>query len=210
MLKRNLERNVLLLVAAAVGLSAIAASSSPHKAAKSQNRFLQTNLLADTPGAAANTDSHLVNPWGISASATSPFWISDNGMGVTTLSNGAGVPPALVVTIPTPDGTGTSKPTGQVFNSFAGAGAFAVAATKPAFFIFATEDGTISGWNPTVSASAIKTVDNSPNGAVYKGLAIGSAGGNPYLYAPDFHNGTIDVFDGRASVSLAYSTRAAI
>ena len=161
--------------------------------------FQQVNLVSNIPGLALNTDPDLVNAWGISHSATSPFWISDNGKGITTLYNGAGTKQALVVTIPPPTGSpaGTiSKPTGQVFN---GTTDFVVTngiTSAAARFIFATEDGTISGWNPTVDPThAILGADNSASEAIYKGLAIGSNASGNFLYAANFHAGTIDVFD---------------
>ena len=159
--------------------------------------------MSDIPGLAAFTDPHLVNPWGISFGPTTPFWISDNGQGVSTLYSGAGqpFPPAspLVVTVPPPMGspTGTvAAPTGQVFN---GTSDFVVSAggnSGASRFIFATEDGTISGWNPAVDPThAILAVDNSASGAIYKGLALGSVQGSNFLYAANFHAATIDVFD---------------
>jgi len=160
----------------------------------------QTNLVSDGFVEAHTIDPNLVNAWGISHSSTSPFWVSDNGTGVATLYNGSGTPfPAaspLVVTIPTPDGTGTSAPTGQVFN---GGGGFVVTEgnhSGSAAFLFATEDGTISGWNPNVDPTkAVLAVDNSDDGAVYKGLALASTRHGELLYAADFHNRAVDVFD---------------
>jgi uncharacterized protein (TIGR03118 family) len=161
---------------------------------------LQTNLISDLPGVAMFQDPHLVNPWGISESATSAFWISDNGAGVSTLYNTAGVPQSLVVSIPTPDASAGGAPTGTVFNIALASRAFTVSAngrSAPAVFLFATEDGTISGWAPSVDPThAIIAVDNSDEGAIYKGLAIATdAGGRTLLYATDFHNGRVDVFD---------------
>jgi uncharacterized protein (TIGR03118 family) len=167
-------------------------------------------------------DPHLVNPWGISESQASPFWVSDNGAGVSTLYNTGGTPQALVVSIPTPSdrfGAG-GTPTGQAFNIAGGpGGAFQITGvsgtgtptTAAAVFLFATEDGTIAGWNPgvnppgfdppTAGKHAIIAVDNSANpdpchGAIYKGLAIATdAGGNTHLYAANFRAGTIEVYD---------------
>ena len=166
-------------------------------------QYQQHNLVSDIPLLADHLDPNLVNPWGISSSPTSPFWISDNGTGVTTLYNGSGVPQALVVTIPPPaGGTPPSAPTGQVFAS--GLGFNLVGSTSPALFIFATEDGTISGWNAAAGTNAIRKVDNSGAGAIYKGLAIGNNGSANFLYAANFHAGTIDVFDtGFAPATLA-------
>jgi uncharacterized protein (TIGR03118 family) len=148
------------------------------------------------------TDPNLINPWGVSFGPNSPFWISDNNAGVSTLYDGAGTPQPLVVNIPLPAGAaGTAAPTGTVFND---SGDFVVSLGGrhgAALFIFATEDGTISAWNPNVDPThAILEVDNSAvpnaaNGAVYKGLAIGSNATGNFLFAANFRAGTIDVFD---------------
>jgi uncharacterized protein (TIGR03118 family) len=154
--------------------------------------YVQHNLVSDIPGMADNTDTNLVNPWGIATSATSPFWISDNHSGLSTLYNSSGTPLSLVVTIPPPSGgTPPAAPTGIVFNG--NTNAFFVAPNTAAHFIFATEDGTISGWASL--SNAVLKADNSAGGTVYKGLALASSGGSPYLYASDFHHGKIDVFD---------------
>jgi uncharacterized protein (TIGR03118 family) len=168
--------------------------------------FLQTNLVSDIAGLAQNVDPNLVNPWGLTASPKGPFWVSDNGSGVSTLYNGQGVPQPpgnnppftpLVVTIPSADGMSQGTPTGTVFNSSKGFVVSENGASGSAVFLFATEDGTISGWNPNVDqTNAIIAVDNSASGAVYKGLAIGQdPDGRTLLYAANFSNGSIDVFD---------------
>jgi uncharacterized protein (TIGR03118 family) len=154
--------------------------------------FVQTNLIADTAGVAAHTDPNVVNPWGISFGPSGPFWLSDNGTGVSSLNDGSGGNIPLVVNIPplAPH----SHPTGTVYNGntseflVSGAGS-----PSSASFLFATEEGTISGWNGV--GNAIQGVDSSGSGAVYKGLAIARQGNNDFLYATDFHNGRIDVFD---------------
>jgi uncharacterized protein (TIGR03118 family) len=147
------------------------------------NSFGQHNLVSDLPGVAAFTDPDLVNPWGMSFSATSPIWVSDNGSGLATIYNGAGVKQGLVVTIPP---AGAAAPTGQVFNpnpaNFGGA-----------HFIFATEGGTIAAWSG--GTSAVQTVDNSGINSVYKGIAMGSNSSGTFLFATDFRNNAIDVFD---------------
>jgi len=164
--------------------------------------------------AATTVDPNLVNPWGVSFSATSPFWVSDNGMGVATLYNGAGVPQPqanpLVVTIAPPMGSPpgfVSAPTGQVF-SIGGANDFVVsqgAVSGRAVFIFATEDGTISGWNPTVNqTNSIRVVDTMGN-AVYKGLATATNAGSPFLYAANFRGGTVDMFDSKFNLVKSFT-----
>ena len=176
------------------------ASAAPVAAA-----YVQTNLVSNIQGVAAFTDANLKNPWGISSSPTSPFWISNNGTGTSTLYNGAGQPfpvnNPLVVTIPpSPGGT----PTGQVFNGGSG---FELAPGQPARFLFATEAGTIAGWNPATNpTNALIEVNNGGTGASYKGLAIGNNASGDFLYAANFGNGKIDVFDsGFAAASLAGS-----
>jgi uncharacterized protein (TIGR03118 family) len=170
---------------------------------------LQTNLVSDLPGVAQFQDPNLVNPWGISESSGGPFWISDNNSGRSTLYDTAGTPQSLVVSIPSPgDPTGASgTPTGTVFNTTLGGAApgFVVSSggkSAPAVFLFATEDGTIAGWAPSVDGThAIIAVDNSANpnaasGAVYKGLTIATdANGRTLLYASNFRAGTVEVYD---------------
>lgn len=153
--------------------------------------YVQTNLVSDVAGTAAATDAHLVNPWGLSRSATSPWWVSDNGTGLSTLYNGAGAVQSLVVTVPNVAGVkDPAAPTGTVFNGVATD--FLVAANQPAHFLFATEGGTIAGWNS--GANAVIMVNNSGK-AVYKGLALAANNGANFLYAANFQAGTIDVFD---------------
>jgi uncharacterized protein (TIGR03118 family) len=166
----------------------VCAATTPAPA----NSFIQHNLVADKAGVADVTDPNLVNPWGISESAASPFWISDNGTGLTTLYNGAGTIIPLVVTVAPPKSqTSASAPTGQIFNNTT---VFLLANGKPASFIFVTEDGTLSAWNG--GASTTIEVDNSASGAVYKGLALGANATGPLLYAANFNAGTVDVFNG--------------
>ena len=161
--------------------------------------YQQTNLVSDLPGLAEHTDPNLVNPWGIAASATSPFWVADNGTGLSTLYNSSGTPQELVVTVPPFAGGTEASPTGIVFN---GSPSFEVTPGTPARFIFATEEGTIAAW--ASGTTALLKVDNNAAGAIYKGLAIGNNGSGDFLYAANFHAGTIDVFDANfAAVTLA-------
>ena len=167
--------------------------AASHLPAADLGVYGQTNLVSDIPGLAANTDPNLINPWGVSESGASPFWISDNGGGVSTLYNSAGTPQSLVVKIPNPGG-GDSAPTGQVFNSSAG--------FNGDIFVFATEDGTIAGWRNALGTNAEILFNNSSNGAIYKGLASATVGSSSYLFATDFHNNRIDVFRSTGSPSL--------
>lgn len=159
------------------------------------NVYVQHNLVSDIPGFADITDPNLVDPWGMSFSASSPFWVSNHGKGNTTLyndgaSSGIAITP-LVVTIPSgASGPAQSVPTGQVQNNTAG---FPLANGKVASFIFATEDGTVSAWNAGTAATVM--VDYSGVGTVYKGMAIATAPAGPLLYVANFSYGTIDVFD---------------
>jgi uncharacterized protein (TIGR03118 family) len=164
--------------------------------AQPTQHYKQTNLVSDMPGVAAVTDPNLVNAWGLSRSSGSPWWISDNGPGLATLYNGAGAPQALVVTIPGADGGG-GTPTGQVFN---GTNDFQLTPGNPARFIFVTEDGTVSGWNPAVNATVAQIMVNTHSASVFKGVALATAGTASgatanYLYVADFRKGHVNVYD---------------
>jgi uncharacterized protein (TIGR03118 family) len=149
--------------------------------------FSQTNLVSDVPGLAANTDPNLKNPWGVSFSATSPFWTSDQVTGLATLYNAAGTPQALVVTIP--GGAPPTGPTGQVFSGIPGS--FLVNG-NPAAFIFDTLHGTIAGWNAGTTAVQMAATP----GAIYTGLAEASTGGSNFLYAANSApGGHVNVFN---------------
>jgi uncharacterized protein (TIGR03118 family) len=147
--------------------------------------FVQTNLVSDIPGLAAHLDPNLKNPWGISSSATSPFWVSDQVTGKATLYNGSGAPQALVVTIP------GGNPTGQVFNPTSD---FVLPVGGKALFLFATLDGTIAGWNGG-SGTTAQIVATTP-GAEYTGLALAENGAGNFLYAANDGGAKINVFNG--------------
>ena len=160
-----------------------------------------TNFQSDIAGVAQHVDPNLVNPWGMSVSSGGTIWVSDNGTGVSTLYHQDGTAASLVVTIPTAArNRDVGNPTGQVFN---GTEFFQVTKngnSAPAFFIFVSEDGSISGWNPTLDAThAIIAVDNGTNRgvnrAIYKGATLGEADGHNFLYATDFHTGKVHTFD---------------
>jgi uncharacterized protein (TIGR03118 family) len=171
----------------AIGAGLIAALGAASARATT---FDVVNLVSDGSVPAITIDPNLINPWGISHSGTGPFWISDNGTGVSTLYNGAAAKLGLTVTIPP---AGGSAPTGQVFNGTAAD--FKIGGTK-ANFIFDGEDGRISGWAGAFGTTAHVAVDNSALGAVYKGLAIGNDGSQNLLYAANFHSGLVEMYGG--------------
>ena len=179
------------------GLSA--GEQSAGAEAQAHSKFYSVhNLVSDGFVAADHTDPDLVNAWGLAFNPNAVAWVADGGTGVSTLYDGLGVKNGLVVTIPTPPGVPPpSKPTGIVFS---GGSDFVVTSgtlSGPSRFIFASEDGTISGWAPTVDGThAILAVNSAPSGAIYKGLALAGTGSGHRLYATDFHNNRVDVFDG--------------
>ena len=157
--------------------------------------YIQNNLVSSFPGVGTNPinprDTDLINAWGLTRSVTSPWWVSDNGTGLSTLYNGAGTKQGLVVTIPVPNNqTPPSTPTGVVSNSTTD---FHLANGSPARFIFVTEGGTIAGWNGGSTATIV--ADNSRSGAVYKGCTIAELDGKHYLYVANFHSGEIEVYN---------------
>jgi len=174
----------------AVGLAAAAAlAASTASAGIQDDRYAVQDLVADTG------DASLVNAWGLSAGPTTPWWSSNNGTSTSTLYNGSGVKQALTVSVP-------GGPTGTVFNGVATDFVVSQAGKSGgARFLFATEGGQILGWSPTVNGTVAVPGASSTNGAVYKGLAIAA----DRLYATDFHNGRVDVFDKSfAPVSLPF------
>jgi uncharacterized protein (TIGR03118 family) len=160
-----------------------------------QSSFTVTALVSDGAVSAAHTDANLKNPWGVAFNPKGFVWVADNGTNVATLYDGNGVPQSLVVTIP--DGkNGSASPTGIVSN---GTQSFTVTENGKsgvAAFIFTGEGGTITAWAPAVGpTNAFVMYDDGTGGAVYKGLALAANNGNNFLYATDFHNNKIDVFD---------------
>jgi uncharacterized protein (TIGR03118 family) len=173
-----------LLVLALVLCSALVAASP--LAAAERNSYTVTPLVSDQPGVAARTDPNLVNAWGLTASGTSPWWVSDNGTDLSTLYRGDGTVQGLVVHV---DG----GPTGTVFNPTTG---FVLPTGGKALFLFDSEDGIVRAWNGAQGTTAIPVANRSNVGAIYKGLAIADTAAGPRLYAADFHNARIDVFNG--------------
>jgi uncharacterized protein (TIGR03118 family) len=193
--------------------------------------YKQTNLVSDIIGMAPTFDPNLRNPWGITRSSGSPWWVGNNNSGTSSLYDGSGNPAGNFPS-PHPDSNGTgidspfnnfimvpppgfapgtqSAPTGVVFNGSKTDFLLdkGMPANLPAVFIFVTEDGTISGWNPGAnvamgakppSVNAVLEVDNSqnggPNGAVYKGATSAEINGSHFLYVTNFRSGKVEVYD---------------
>ena len=188
-----------------------------------RNEFNWKNLQSDIAGVADRTDSNLINSWGLVINPTAKiFWVADNGSGVSTLYRPDGTPVVLgngqnFVTLPptlvdtaTPPATPTSAPTGIVFNGTPGV--FLIPGTgSPAIFMWDGEDGGIWGWNPGVNLLTATLIikPSSPDpttNSVYKGLALASRqSGGPTLYATNFRNGTVDVFDSSFNMVTTFS-----
>ena len=175
------SRTIPIAAAAMLSLSSIPAWAV---------NFNQTNLVTDdnTANPAQITDPALKNAWGMSFGPSSPFWVSANGSGVSVLygvnpSSQATTKVGLTVSIP-----GAGNVTGQVFNG-------STASFNGNRFLFVSEDGTVSGWRPALGTSA-ETIAGPSSANVYKGAAIGTSGGNDYLYAANFKAGTVDVYKG--------------
>ena len=224
----------------AIGVAAAASAGAQHSQAQGQsqtqgqgqgqnkNSYVVTNLTSDLPNVAANTDPVLQNSWGVAFAPGGTIWISDNANGCATLVDGTGVPSPNQFKIPLPGGMiapgscmnvnpqappqspTPAAPTGLVWNPVS---AFLVPNTKTqAVFIFDTEDGTLSEWAPglTPADQAVLAVDNSANGAVYKGLAFGTNPQGQFLFAANFGNGTVDVFAPNSAGGLQPATSAQI
>ena len=169
-----------------VGVSSLASAAS----------YKSKILTADQSGVAPNTDPNLVNPWGISFSATGPFWTSDNNTGLSTVYNTSGAIQPIVVTIPGFGGAAVGTPTGTVFNSTTDFTITQGTKSGPALFLFDSEDGSITGWNPSVNATvAVLAKDNSGAGAIYKGMEIANNGTGNFLYVCNFFNRKVEVYD---------------
>src|SRR6266403_4228896 len=167
--------------------------------------YTQSNLVSNTSGVAPVTDPQLINPWGLSRASGSPWWISDQATGFSTLYNGPGVKQGLIVTIPPSDPTNKSTPIGSPTGTIANGSQtdFLLAAGKPAVFLFSTIDGTIAGWNPAValapgsappSTNAVTVVKTS-DGSSFTGLTSAFVNGKRFLYTAHFSKGRVDVYD---------------
>lgn len=174
-------------VASVLGLMVLLGSGT------SLAQYKKTNLVSNLPTGAKHQDTQLQNGWGLAYAPGNPFWLSDENSGLSTLYDSAGVKQSLVVTIPTASGTGVGSPTGIVYN---GSQEFKIM-TWVSAFIFCTLDGTISGWSHFSPNAALIGVNNSGSGASYTGLAITSKPTGNRIYAADFNNNKVDVYDGK-------------
>jgi uncharacterized protein (TIGR03118 family) len=177
------RQRALLVLALFVG--AALAVASPLSAAK-PTTFSVMPLVSDQPGVAPVTDPDLVNAWGLVSGPTTPWWVADNGTNKSTLYRGSdGAKQGLIVSV-------AGAPTGTVFNAGTG---FVLPTGGKALFLFDGEDGKVRAWNGAQGTTAIVVADRSNVDAAYKGLAIAETASGPRLFAADFHNKRIDVFD---------------
>jgi len=170
----------LLVLGAALVLAAPLGAAKP-------TTYTVVPLVSNQPLLAPLTDPDLKNAWGLTSGPATPWWVSDNGTNKSTLYNAAGVKQGLIVSVP-------GAPTGTVFNTTAG---FILPTGGKALFLFDGEDGIVRAWNGAQGTTAIVVGDGdqSAAGAIYKGLAIATTPSGPELFAADFHNNKIDVFD---------------
>jgi uncharacterized protein (TIGR03118 family) len=201
-------------LATAIAIAVLVLPLLPVAARAQGERFYQQeNLVSDLPNLAQFRDKSLVNPWGLSHSPNGPWQVSDNGTGLSTQYTSVGKEVAPAVTIPTPAGVKAAAPTGNVFNSTVD---FAISKKGKSFasqFIFAAEDGTISGFNPNVDTThAILAVDRSAvvsqegfTGAVYKGLALATDKTGNFLFATNFRFGTVEKFDAHFTLVASFT-----
>jgi uncharacterized protein (TIGR03118 family) len=223
--KMNLHRKISNRAALAVttcsaclALLAACGGGAGHGAAPAAVGFTDTALVSSSATATASAktiDANLQNPWGIAIGPNMPFWISDNNNNLSTLYSGIGGNETQTITgsnnmgiaIPESAAGSAASPTGQIYN---GSGGFTIPTTRgqePALFIFDGQGGTIAAWATDSGATAFTayddTVANGVDHAVYKGLAIGTGAGAGLLFATDFHNNKVDVFDAHFSKPAA-------
>ena len=176
-------RRMLVLLAGCVIFLVIAGV-----AAAGPGGFVVTPLMSDNGVPGTTPDANLVNSWGLAAGPATPWWVADNGTGVSTLYTGAGAKLGLTVAV-------GDNPTGVVFNSTTGLD-LKGGDKGPALFLFDSEAGLISAWNRSLGTTAEVEIDATAQGAIFKGLAIAQTADGPRLYATDFHNRVVDVFNG--------------
>src|SRR5205085_3291312 len=183
--------------------ASLVAASMFTIAATARASFDWENLEGDIPGVAEITDPNVVNPWGIALSPSGTIFVADNGAGVATVYFQDGTPAPnfsnrLVITIPASStNTGDANPTGVVANNTSFFKVTNGSNSLPAKMIFVSEDGMISGWNPSLNnTQAFRAVDNGASDAVYKGATLGVANGQNYLYVTNFHSHQVETYNG--------------
>lgn len=180
-MSQSFRRNLIAVVLVTLALSLVSSTALAQ--------YTATALVKNT---GKKGDKDLINPWGMAYAPGNPFWLGDAGSGLSTLYDGSGVKQSLVVTIPSASGVGPGSPTGVVYN---GSTEFQIMHWTSAF-MFATLDGTISGWSHFSPTLALIGVDNSATGAMYTGLAVTSHASGNMIYAADFANNKVDVYNG--------------
>ena len=155
-------------------------------------QYTLSKLTSNVSGQAKHSDPLLVNAWGIAYAPSEPFWVSDEGDGWSTLYDGKGNPQSLQVIVPPASGSGSGTPTGLAYN---GSSEFQID-TWPSAFLFATLDGTIQGWSHFDSSTTLIAVNNSSSNASYTGIGVTAHSSGNFLYAADFNNGKVDIYDG--------------
>jgi uncharacterized protein (TIGR03118 family) len=179
----------------------VLALSLVSSSALAQHHYVKSVLVKNL-APAKNVDSQLVNPWGLVYGPGSPFWISDEGSGLSTLYDGKGTKQSLIVTVPPGSGTGKGSPTGIVYD--VSTTDFKLM-TWPSEFLFSTLDGTICGWSHFDPNNALIGVNNSASGTVYTGLAITSKASGNSLYAADFAHNKVDVYDSTFKFVMSFT-----
>ena len=185
------RRNLITAAVIALALSVISSAAFAQ--------YTATTLVKNT---GKKGDKQLINPWGLAYAPGAPFWLSDQGSGLSTLYDGSGNKQSLVVTIPPASGTGLGSPTGIVYNGGSG---FKIDNWTSAF-MFVTLDGLICGWSHFDPNNALIGVNNWTSGAVYTGMAINAA--NTMVYAADFANNKIDVYDSNFKFVMSFTDTA--
>ena len=195
-INRSPLRLGLLLIPLVLGCFALSPTAAAAGMPGPSQFYAQHNIVSDVDGLADHTDSNVVNAWGLDSGPTSPWWFSDNGTGKTTLFNIANDVIQATFTVPGAGGA-QGNPTGLVFNGGTGfiVNNGGVGSPSAARFIFSSEDGTISAFRGAPIVTVVPNANAQAHGAIYKGLAIDSRTAGQFLYATDFHNGKVDVFD---------------
>ena len=195
----------ILVIATSISLAEFVRAAASSTSA---NNFSWVNLQSDIAGVAQHVDPNLVNPWGMALSSSNAIWVADNGKGVSTNYNTDGTANSLVVTIPpsASNTEGVSAPTGIAANSTSFFKVTKNGNSLPSTFIFVSEDGAISGYNASLDpTNAIIAVDNGASEAIYKGVTLGVANGNNFLYATNFHTAKVETYDGNFALQSSAS-----